>query len=204
MQFKNLTKHDINIKTFSPADPIEKFFLIIHPSGEEAIVEMKYSDMDYQMADIHVVKPAPQLGIQTVNASVGRVIGLPEPQEDVCYIVSAMVAQAVPERTDVYAPDTGDTAIRDKKGNITQVTRLVQYVSPYEDKVQQLEQDIQDRGDAEMRHEEYRQQKEAERVHYANLANEIVDREMQHLTEKNMDLQDEIVNKDHQWGTSRK
>ena len=45
--------------------------------------------------------------------------------EGVECIVSAMVASAVPGRAGVFAPDTGDTALRNEKGFVIAVTRLV-------------------------------------------------------------------------------
>ena len=205
MKIKNLTPHDIRIKPFNAAAPENKLDLVIKPSGKVARVNMEYdTNNEYQLVDFgRTSGNAPLLAIATVKAKYGELIGLPEPQDDMMYIVSAMVAQAVPERNDVYAPDTGDTAVRDKDGNILRVTRLIQYSNPYADRVIEIEQEMIDDKDAEMRHAEYRQQKEAERVHYANLANESEERERQYLIEKNMDLQDEIDNKDHVWGTHK-
>lgn len=62
-------------------------------------------------------------GIPLVERRFGAVEGLPA--EGVACIVSAMVAGAVPGRAGVYAPDTGSTALRNDKGHITAVTRLV-------------------------------------------------------------------------------
>jgi hypothetical protein len=45
----------------------------------------------------------------------GEVFGLPEPQPDTIYVVSALVAQAVPDRSDVFVVD--DT-VRDEQGRI--------------------------------------------------------------------------------------
>ena len=51
-----------------------------------------------------------------VNRSVfGTVEGLPDPQPDTYYIVSAVVAQACPDRNDLLIPD--DT-VRDEQGRI--------------------------------------------------------------------------------------
>ena len=51
-----------------------------------------------------------------VNRSVfGTVEGLPDPQPDTYYIVSAVVAQACPDRNDLLIPD--DT-VRDDQGRI--------------------------------------------------------------------------------------
>jgi len=45
----------------------------------------------------------------------GAVEGLPDPQPDTIYIVSSVVAQAVPERDDVFIVDD---AVRDEQGRI--------------------------------------------------------------------------------------
>lgn len=45
----------------------------------------------------------------------GKVSGLPDPQEDTFYIVSALVAKQLPLRNDLIVPD--DT-VRDEKGRI--------------------------------------------------------------------------------------
>lgn len=56
----------------------------------------------------------------------GSVEGLPEPEEGVFFIVSAMVGAHVHNRPDVLTPGTGprDGAIRNDKGHIVAVTRL--------------------------------------------------------------------------------
>lgn len=45
----------------------------------------------------------------------GAVEGLPDPSPDTIYVVSALVAQAVPDRADVYIVDD---AVRDDAGRI--------------------------------------------------------------------------------------
>jgi hypothetical protein len=50
-----------------------------------------------------------------VRQTFGKVVGLPEPTTDTIFIVSAITAQAVPDRTDVFVPAR---PIRDEKGNI--------------------------------------------------------------------------------------
>lgn len=62
-------------------------------------------------------------GVPVVERRFGAVEGLPA--EGVACLVSAMVAGAVPGRAGVYAPDTGSTALRNDKGHIVAVTRLV-------------------------------------------------------------------------------
>jgi hypothetical protein len=54
--------------------------------------------------------------------------GLPPPERDTILIVSALLAVAVPGRTDVFYPGTGpgDGAVRDSQGRVQAVTRLIQ------------------------------------------------------------------------------
>lgn len=61
--------------------------------------------------------------IPAVWEKAGEVENLPDPQEGVLYIVSAMVFDNTP-RKDVVAPDTGPTAQRNDKGHITGVTQI--------------------------------------------------------------------------------
>lgn len=62
-------------------------------------------------------------GLPVVSRAWGAVSGLPE--DGTPCIVSALVAGAVPGRRGVYAPDSGATAIRDERGQVIAVTRLV-------------------------------------------------------------------------------
>lgn len=63
-------------------------------------------------------------GLPVIRRIAGAVIGLPS--DGTPCIVSAMVLAAIPAGTEgVYAPDTGPTAIRNDKGNVVAVTRLV-------------------------------------------------------------------------------
>lgn len=64
-------------------------------------------------------------GIPVVKNVYGEVTGLPEPKEDTIYIVSGLVLSRVKGRKDVFAPDTGNTAIRNSAGQIEAVTRLI-------------------------------------------------------------------------------
>jgi hypothetical protein len=54
-------------------------------------------------------------GIQVVRTKFGAIQGLPEPDGESIFIVSMVVAQAVSERQDIIAPDTGPTAYRENK-----------------------------------------------------------------------------------------
>jgi hypothetical protein len=64
------------------------------------------------------------LGVPTITRKMGEVVGLPPFEEGVFYIVSSLVFEAS-ERTDLLAPDTGKTCVKDEHGNIVAVTRFV-------------------------------------------------------------------------------
>jgi hypothetical protein len=63
-------------------------------------------------------------GVPVIRRRPGPVFGLPDGNQ-LC-IVSSMVLGALPAGAPgVYAPDTGSTAIRDERGLVIAVTRLV-------------------------------------------------------------------------------
>lgn len=63
-------------------------------------------------------------GLPLIRRRPGPVIGLPNGDQP-C-IVSSMVLTALPAGSPgIYAPDTGPTAIRDERGLVVAVTRLV-------------------------------------------------------------------------------
>lgn len=101
----NLTSHDIVVRR---PDGTE---VTLPPSGQVARVDAVY-------------QPAGMLdGVPVVRRTLGAVEGLPA--EGTPCVVSSRVASAVPRRRGVYAPDTGDTAIRDDDKRIIAVIRLV-------------------------------------------------------------------------------
>lgn len=65
-------------------------------------------------------------GIPVVTNHYGEVEGIP-PAGSERFLVSAMVLAALPPEYEdwAFAPDTGSTAIRNEKGQIEAVTRLV-------------------------------------------------------------------------------
>ena len=84
MKFINLTSHTINEVTTGLAIP---------PSGRVARVKAS------------TIKSAEHAGVPIYSSTFGAVEGLPEPQTDVIYIVSALALNAVPtNRTDVVSP----------------------------------------------------------------------------------------------------
>ena len=106
----NLTPHTIKLnngKTFPP-------------SGTIARVSAKFT---------YVTSPElMREGIYVYKVEYGEIEGLPEPQENVLYIVSAMVLEAgeIIGRNDLIAPATGHPkAIRNEQGQIVSVPGFV-------------------------------------------------------------------------------
>jgi hypothetical protein len=65
--------------------------------------------------------------VQTCRKAYGSIIGLPEPQEGVILVVSAMVAERA-TRADVMSPDTGPfSVVRDNEGRVLGVRRLMRW-----------------------------------------------------------------------------
>lgn len=54
-------------------------------------------------------------GIPINSTSFGDVVGLPDPQLGTIFVVSALTAQAVPSRSDVFITDD---AVRDNQGRV--------------------------------------------------------------------------------------
>lgn len=90
----------------------------IQPSGTVATVSV-------------VMRREPDLSVDGVTFNVssrdyGHVQGLPNRTPGTVFIVSAMVKDRTPVRFDVFAPDTGPSAIR-KDGQVWAVHGLVGY-----------------------------------------------------------------------------
>lgn len=101
----NLTPHSITLIVAGEQ-------ITLPPSGTIARVEM-----------IEQVV-AVQFGMPVIRRQPGVVVNLPT--DDSPCIVSAMVLAAVPAGTpNVYAPDTGASALRNGQGHVVAVTRLV-------------------------------------------------------------------------------
>jgi len=106
VRFINLTPHDVVVGGEA-----------IPPSGVVARVDMKTT-----------VCSETYNGISLVENEVAGVVGLPDPEPETRYIVSGIVLGYVKnefQRFDCCAPDTGPTAVRDERGQIVAVTRLV-------------------------------------------------------------------------------
>lgn len=98
MKYVNLTPHEIKFVKDG------KVVKAVVPSGALARVSMK-SELVKNMDD----------GIPVYVTNYGQVEGLPEPERNVVYIVSSLVAARVPDRLDVLVPYG---FVRDEKGNI--------------------------------------------------------------------------------------
>jgi len=102
----NLTPHAITVRA---PDGDHTFY----PSGSVARVATAEE----------VVGTCPVTGAPIVRRTLGDPQGLPDAGEP-C-IVSAMVLSACPGRSGVFAPDSGPTAVRDERGQLVAVTRLI-------------------------------------------------------------------------------
>lgn len=104
MKLVNLTPHAIHLMPAGSDGPVVE----IPPSGTVA----RCTTRRIQVGTVEING----VSIPINHTEFGEVTGLPEPQEDVYYIVSSLVAQAVRwERDDVLIVD--DT-VRDDEGRI--------------------------------------------------------------------------------------
>ncbi len=109
-KFINLTPHALVIR-LGDRD------IVVPASGQQARVASR-------AISAGTVTEVGGLEVPLFRNEYGNVEGLPEPQTDTIYLVSAMVLGRVKGRQDVAAPDTGPTAIRDG-GQVKAVVRLV-------------------------------------------------------------------------------
>lgn len=100
MKIINLTPHELNFVT--PEGEIK-----VPPSGVVARVSVtreKIGEIVLEGKTLPVYK-----------STFGNVEGLPDPEPDTIFVVSSIVAQAVPERSDIFIPDD---SVRDENGRI--------------------------------------------------------------------------------------
>lgn len=90
MNIVNLTPHMLNVRR------TDGTWLDVPPSGQVARVSENRTHVQVQGFD----------GIAVTVATYGQVENLPDPQDGVIFIVSALVLQRVPHRRDVFAPGT--------------------------------------------------------------------------------------------------
>lgn len=111
MKAINLTPHAITIR-------VGERDITIPPSGQVARVAVRSVERNSQVID--------GVEVPIVANEYGSVEGLPESKDEFdAFIVSALVLGRCSGIRGVYAPDTGPTAIRDEKGQIKAVTRLI-------------------------------------------------------------------------------
>ena len=103
MNIVNLTPHALNLMPEGPDGPT----VTILPSGLVARCAVDRVQVDTVTVD--------GISVPVNQTRFGEVSDLPDPQPDTVYIVSALVAQAVPERQDVFIVDD---AVRDEQGRI--------------------------------------------------------------------------------------
>ncbi len=103
MNIVNLTPHVLNFMPEGPDGPT----VTIPPSGQVARCAVDRVQVDTVAVD--------GITVPVNQTQFGAVTGLPDPQPDTIYIVSAVVAQAVPDRPDVFIVDD---AVRDDQGRI--------------------------------------------------------------------------------------
>ena len=106
MAIINLTPHAVTVFVPGVRDEVFSF----PPDGRVARVSSVDTD-----AGAHD-------DIPLVRTAFGEVVDLPEPQDGVVFIVSALVRSAVPDRKDVASPGT---LIRDDKGAVIGCTKLI-------------------------------------------------------------------------------
>jgi len=103
MNIVNLTPHALNLMPAGPDGPV----VTIPPSGQVARCAV-------DRVQIYTVT-VNGISIPVNKTQFGTVSGLPDPQPDTIYIVSALIAQAVSNRPDVFMVDD---AVRDDQGRI--------------------------------------------------------------------------------------
>ncbi|MBS0654854.1 MAG: hypothetical protein JSR46_03680 [Verrucomicrobia bacterium] len=107
-KFVNMTFQDVTIRTGNEERKIQKSGTVVKIRTEETDVE--------ELGDF-----------KCYTIQFCEIENLPAPQEGVIYIVPMPVAQAAADRNDVYAADTGASAIRDN-GRLVAFTALARYV----------------------------------------------------------------------------
>ena len=110
MDFINRTPHAIVIRT-------DNGDITLEPTGVVARVVTK----EYTVGTV-------EGGIPIVKRIFGEVQGIDDLPDDAICIVSSLVLEAAKAKGvsyNLYAPDTGPTAVRDEKGQIVAVTRLI-------------------------------------------------------------------------------
>jgi hypothetical protein len=99
----NLTPHALNLMPEGPDGPV----VTIPPSGLVARCAVDRVQVDTVTVD--------GISVPVNQTWFGEVSDLPEPQPDTIFVVSTLVAQAVPDYQDVFIVDD---VVRDEQGRI--------------------------------------------------------------------------------------
>jgi hypothetical protein len=99
----NLTPHALNLMPEGPDGPV----VTIPPSGQVARCAVDRVQVDTVTVD--------GISVPVNQTWFGEVSDLPEPQPDTIFVVSTLVAQAVPDYQDVFIVDD---VVRDEQGRI--------------------------------------------------------------------------------------
>lgn len=100
MRIINLTPHALNLVTGEGT-------VTIPPSGTIARVSVNRTQIGTVSID--------GVTVPLNRSQYGEVVDLPDPAEDTLYVVSALVAAACPERSDLVVPDD---LVRDEQGRV--------------------------------------------------------------------------------------
>ena len=120
MRVINLTPHTVTIKV--PGFWYPKSF---PPSGKVARVEA--TEQDFGSLWLEAEEDQGGINVKIINRTFRSrdIVNKPEPKPGTIYLVSSIVLEAMNDRKDVFAPDTGPSAERDKEGHIISVCRLI-------------------------------------------------------------------------------
>ena len=106
----NKMKHDFTLKV---CDEIR----VYPPEGEPAHVEEL-------LTEIHTLE-IDGVTVPVMAREFGKVEHLPAPVPGTIYIVPSLVLMACSERTDLFAPDSGESAERNEKKHVLSVCQLI-------------------------------------------------------------------------------
>ena len=128
--FVNLTPHEIAVEVeVTDHDPVQIQNLTVingRHFGPFALLRVPPEPVSARVSTVEEVVGLSNAGGLIVTVSrhtFGKIENLPEPQAGVVFIVSGMVRDALDGRPDVFAPDTGKSAVR-QQGQVEFVTRL--------------------------------------------------------------------------------
>lgn len=109
--FINLTPHVIRVID------VDRVVHEVSPSGTVARVDT----IETEQASVSVDGAL----FSVKSRTMGEVSGLPDPNGVSIFLVSSMVLDALQGRGDVFAPDTGRSAVRDERGLVWAATSLI-------------------------------------------------------------------------------